>query len=69
MTIRNGAPFLVQFAAPIPQRRPRLRRYDVQHALGQVCIRGAWIDRLDAGDDDPRPTRFTRVDDETTDDD
>lgn len=68
MTTKSASPFLAQFAAPIPPLPPRRRRYDARHAMGQVCVDGAWIDRLDAHDDDPQPTSFTRVRDETTDD-
>lgn len=45
------------------------RRYDADRSVSQVLQAEGWVDQVDARKQEPVPTRQTKVDRETTDDD
>jgi hypothetical protein len=65
------SPFLLQFRGAIASGDDQvvMRRYDGDRSVSQVLEGGRWVDHVNARKQEPVPTRFTKVDRETTDDD
>ena len=61
-------PFLVRFAQPLPVAPANRSRYDHDRQLSRAFVGGVWIDAFDAPANQPPATRFTKVAQETTDD-
>jgi hypothetical protein len=57
-------PFLFRFAQKLPDMKPQQLRYDEGRQVSQVLEGDTWIDACV----DYHPSRFTRVKQETTDD-
>ncbi|MBN9662265.1 MAG: hypothetical protein J0H49_28970 [Acidobacteria bacterium] len=61
-------PIILRFAQRIPAASPEVLRYDAERQIAEVLEGGQWVDRLTVGGQGAS-TKFTKVKNETTDDD
>jgi hypothetical protein len=66
--IPSNRPFIMRFATPIGHGGQQTIRYDVHRQLSQVLVGGAWLDAAKVRGPTGIDSRFTRVAQETTDD-
>lgn len=63
-----ATPFICRFAEPIPDLPLHFLRYDVERQVAQAFVDGEWFDTPDAPGAPGVSTRFTKVVNETNDD-
>lgn len=70
MTINSDIrPFITTFATPLEHAKPQALRYDLCRQLSEIRVGQAWVDAANAFISTEGGTRFTKVAQETSDDD